>query len=784
VKEDYIMPTLDAAQVNANLDLLLQLQLANLSTNPFDTSVLIGNIDKVREEYREAAEKGKTSKYHKDLADSMVKSLPLIVKGTYAATEAFKKGDHVTGSAAIMDICASVIPVFTNLFSAGGPPGALVGALFSVIGQILSFFAPKQPSLEEKIQKMLDRLKSEEHIEEMTGVGYSISSYATSLRTRCMGSQKMETPVALAGSVSLTADSKAVTGKGTTFTQTAEVGQWLLFESDPTQKPYKIDSIADDTSLTLASPYSGASKESVTVKYLRRTIVRRSIDQILAMPLTTDVEADAFLVELEGLQWGLGRGQGKLDAPVFANWKVAGYLERERNWAKEGWPEVLGVWCRTYTDLLTANMMLSCLADPKTIDRLLDETRATDEQRITKGSKKDCHRALIKLKALVRELPASWKSDKEQMLEIVQKVRAPARERGMYAHLGYFNNGNVLYIAAGNGSSDALKWDYKQNTAWLTSISIHVPKAQIDSFVPKYEVLTCEYDNRIGRHTLDSVTGTLSDRTQVIEPGKNGVIEPGKGPGGEFLDVCGIAMNDGTPGVDYATQPKTLVTVAMKKETNRWASYSTIDKNNKSTWLYNSSPGLGVVSDTRCLYPATSGLPGDPGANPVSDLKAPVVYLGNRNDNFLHVLVNGSLHAQVLGPEEWGNYNGIEVDPYYLWVFGKGGIACATHASIMKCSRDKTERPDWIYHDFDTSLWKSDNAPEVISLYPCADGTLVASMLSNIYTADYEIDRKSERIVTTSWVKRGGNAKQVIRMPIACWPVLESLKARLQSESD
>jgi hypothetical protein len=772
VKEDYIMPTLDEEELNANLDLLLQIQLDNVANDPIATQNLKDKIEKVREEYREAAEKGKTEKYYKDLADSIAKSLPQIVKGTYAATEAFKKGDYITGSAAIMDICASVIPVFTSLFSAAGPAGALVGALFSVIGQILSFFAPKQPSLEEKIQKMLDRLQSEEQIQDMTAVGYSISSYATSLRTRCMGSQKMEKPVALAGTVSLTADSKAVTGKGTTFTQTAEVGQWLLFESDPTQKPYKIDSIADDTSLTLASGYPGASKESVTVKYLRRTIVRRSIDQILAMPLTTEPEADAFLVELEGLQWGLVRDQGKLDAPVFATWKVAAYLEREENRAKEGWPEVLGVWCRTYTDLLTANTMLSCLADPKTMDRLLDETRATNKQSLLpRSTKKSCHDALIKLKALVSELPRSWESDKKQMLKIVQKVRAAARERGMYAHLGYWAGGNVLYIAAGNGSSDALKWDYKKNTAWLTSISIHVPKAQIDSFVPKYEVLTCEDGNRIGRHTLDSVTSTLSDQTPVIEPGKNS--------GEKFLDVCGIVMNDGTPDVDYTTEPKTLVTLAIEYTIGIRVVYYTIDKNNKSTRLY-TSPSM-VLGNTRCLYLATSGLPGDPGANAVSDLKAPVVYLGNRNFNLLQVLAWKDWRS-VLGPETWVNYNGIEVDPYYLWVFGKDGIACATHASIMKCRRDQTERPSWIYHDFDKSLWQSGQPPEVISLYPCADGTLVASMLSDIYTADYEIDRKSNRIVTSSWVKRGGNAKQVIKMPIACWPVLESLKANLQSD--
>ena len=143
----------------------------------------------------------------------------------------------------------------------------------------------------------------------------------------------------------------------------------------------------------------------------------------------------------------------------------------------------------------------------------------------------------------------------------------------------------------------------------------------------------------------------------------------------------------------------------------------------------------------------------------------------------MHVLAWNS-SATVEGPENWKGYNGIEADPYYVWVFGKGGIACATHASMIKARQGKIKRPSWVYHDFD----KQFGAPEVISLCPSADGTLVVCMLNEIHTADYKIDQKTNRVVTSSWVKRGGNGKQVIKMPIPCWSVLESLKANLQTD--
>ena len=96
----------------------------------------------------------------------------------------------------------------------------------------------------------------------------------------------------------------------------------------------------------------------------------------------------------------------------------------------------------------------------------------------------------------------------------------------------------------------------------------------------------------------------------------------------------------------------------------------------------------------------------------------------------------------------------------------------------LKCRRGKIARPSWIYHDFDTQF----NRPEVANLYPCADGTLLVAMLGNIYTADYRIDRKASRVVTSSWVKRGGDATQVVKMPIPCWSILDQLNARLLEE--
>lgn len=773
------MPTPQEEQVNANIDLLLQIQLDGLAQDPVAQQKLRDSIANIKDEYREVAARAKTSKRYKDVGDSIAKCLPNLVAGTMKATQAFRKGDYVTGSAALMDIAASVIPVFTSLISAAGPEGALVGALFSVVGQILSFFAPKQPSLEDKIKTMLDHLQSEQQIQNITAVGHAISSYTSSLRDKSVGTHKMEAPRPLAGTVTLTTGSQSVTGQDTRFTSAAEVGEWLMIGADAAATVYRIEAIVDDRTLTLATPYTADSKSGVAARLVHRTTVQPGIAEILALPLTTDEEADEFIVQMKALHWGLWKEETKLDTPVFYNWLVAGYLERRENQRKEGWPEVLGTWCRTYSDLLTANVTLACLADPKTIDRRLAETSETNSASpLPPKAKEKCHGALRNLKALVLVLRSAWQSDAREMRRIVDAITPAARERGLYAHLGHWQGGQVLYVATGDGSAGPLRWDYKRNTAWLDGMSIHQTHGQSDSFTPKYELLVREGTGRIGRHSLDSITGELSDGMAVIDARYNG--------GERFLDVSGIAFNKGTIGVDGSGDPVTLVALAIVDNgPGYYLNYYTLDKAHKSVRV-NTEPRLAGLHDIRVLYLPPTTLPDDPDADAMADGNAMppgprllqqdafVVYGGVRDRNQIHVVAWNSW-ATVPGPTNWTQYNGIEVDPYYLWVYGKGGIACASHASMIKCRQGKIAQPTWIYHDFDQQF----RAPEVISLSPAGDGSLLVSMLDDIYTADYRIDLSKQRIITSNWTKRGGQAQQVIKMPIPCWAALESLRAQL-----
>jgi len=268
----------------------------------------------MKEEYHDFRERALKDADARVVADRFAKGAPIITKGAITAYVAFKKGDYMTGSGALMDICSGTAMLFWP------PGGAIIGLIFNSIGQILSALVPQEPSLEDKIEKMLEHFESEEQKRDISAVGHSISSYTTSLTRMCAG-----------------------------------------------------------------------------------TTSNKGIAEILAMPLTSETQADDFLVEMKRLMSGLKGDKEKFDVPAFANWQVAAYLENRANWRKEGWPEVLGIWCRTYINLLTANMMLYCLAPQKTLDRLINETQETNKNslpNLTKHTKHKCHTALLNLKVL------------------------------------------------------------------------------------------------------------------------------------------------------------------------------------------------------------------------------------------------------------------------------------------------------------------------------------------------------------------------------------------------
>ena len=179
-------PTPEEIKFDESLRLLMTAQFAGM--DPVAQAQLAQTASQIQKEYEDAKEKADNKalsaekrKQYKEIAESIAKSLPGITKGALSAADAFKKGDNISGAAAIMDVCASIIPLFSIAGPEGAAVGAIVGAIFSCVGQILAYFAPKQPSLTEQIKKMFENIEAEKELSNLGGVHSAINIYTEEL---------------------------------------------------------------------------------------------------------------------------------------------------------------------------------------------------------------------------------------------------------------------------------------------------------------------------------------------------------------------------------------------------------------------------------------------------------------------------------------------------------------------------------------------------------------------------------------------------------------------------
>jgi hypothetical protein len=120
------------------------------------------------------------------------------------------------------------------------------------------------------------------------------------------------------------------------------------------------------------------------------------------------------------------------------------------------------------------------------------------------------------------------------------------------------------------------------------------------------------------------------------------------------------------------------------------------------------------------------------------------------------------------------SYSGIAVDPYFLWMYGRDGFACATHASVMSCVNKKCSMPRWLGPP-------DKNISRVLDLSSCEDGTLLVCTPDRLANAVYHVDFKTpslgdgQRLIIEQWenLAAGWGAAQVQKLPVFGWPLIE-----------
>lgn len=636
----------------------------------------------------EATTKEERQRIEKNL-ENLAKALPGATKGTLSAITAFKNGDAIGGSAAIMDICASLAPFLAGLSVAGGPPGMIVGAIFSMVGQILSFFAPQSESLTSKIEKLLRDLKAEETQQDIVTVHQAIRVYAASLRQAARRA------------------SSAMGG----------------------DKPL-LDLMVTDEIIKAINP-------------------------------------------LEGNTVTLFRG-------------VTNWLNEPKNQTLDLWPTILSAACQAWADMMAAALTLLSLVHTDEVQNQYEAAKKLADPKETRRVEK----ALLRLQADVIARLVIFKADNDLLLEILKELVPAAQNRGMFWMLGenrqtyagtHIKQGEFKSLGGGDGKC----------------ISVVVTRKDIGSSHPTYYQLGVELGDN-GRTYISKMQPpyTGQDSKQLVD--ENGKDDPG------FHSLSDVWAEPGD-------QPNTIRFYTAKGKVITGCSVD-VEKGMSEARRTGYAQTLKAdVKSVRVLH-NPQAFSDDPDNTP--DILKGVdfcVYGGLARENpEIFVDIGNGKSGYVTSP--WGGYDGLGVDRHYLWVFGSGGFACTTHASIVRCLNKEAQRPRWMEHWPTQLLYSGNQNPSpppnpkplqgLVDFCPCEDGTLVAALYTRtvvsksygarsshyyhefrddnaLYTAVYHTDLKKGTL-RVDWTKIGvSTGVRVQKLPVFCWPLFERLPVTL-----
>ncbi|OFE15094.1 hypothetical protein BA895_08195 [Humibacillus sp. DSM 29435] len=727
--------------VNDSLDILQQMQIGGMDYEDYvrwqskinDVKHRYDDARAVEKDEKRSADERKAAK---DTADAIAKAAPAITKSVIAAVKAFSKGDAVTGAAELMDICASLAPLISTFLAAAGPEGMLIGALFSVIGQILRCFGPKEESDVSKLETFLKGLAAQTQLQNIKSVHDDVLTYATTL-----------------------------------------------------------------------------------------TLQAKALRAILARPLNTHEDYKAFYVKLGASTIVVSDIGPHKSVSMFEQWKVLEYLQAPENHNDPLWPAVLGVCCKTYSDLVSTTMTITAMTNSDDLLARFDDVAPGSSSSLSAGDKDTLERKLMDLVAYAEARMKEYQSCNARMLRALKGLASVAQQWGVYACIA---DNYALKFLTGPQNVKSGSWtdrsdrNYYHRLVLVPDAASTITNGQVSSefnFKPAYHCFVLKSSSSDypgsshwvdhswahhddvsldhGRNILDNFNPALTDLCVADETDKG-------------LNLfAGTAEGTGAPG---------SVMAWTLKPTD---GYNTGELERVNWWPQTTSPvdSIAAVNGPVALLddPDSAAIPPGWGDAMIyaSMHGSAQIYLNTGNHDYYLPMVPG-----------WGPCTRVAVDQSYLWVYQPYGFALVSHASVRSYIVGTRAAPRWIAFPslgdavLGEHLSMGDGAQDVyyngnhvetkppllglVSLSPCEDGTLLAAVVHRtithdtasfpynwyrvrdtrtIQTAPYEIDGAAGTVKVGPWAPIPGEARQVQKLPMPGWKLLANLTADLSRGS-
>ncbi|MBX9844314.1 MAG: hypothetical protein K2Z80_21150 [Xanthobacteraceae bacterium] len=451
---------------------------------------------------------------------------------------------------------------------------------------------------------------------------------------------------------------------------------------------------------------------------------------------------------------------------------VQHWLEQPGNQDLKGWPEVLSLVCETYMHLWRSVMLVLAFAhDPEKKKAYIadpanqpESPQEPDPVADWNGMQDEIGNAIDNLKA-----------HNVTLAGFVRNMVPVARKRGIFVHA---QQGGSMFVTSGKDVFSKNLWTMFYLNCGGFSISI--PREGVNRPGEKYDGWIS--DNYNGHLTNNKVDSREAKAASPSDSKDVGFIPQDT----NWLDWAAIPSDANTFTIYVATdKPKWLATAKGGLQKYTW----NMKDFNYISWEIHADHAL---SQVRIVSgPATLDEDPDNGDMPENVAKRGASILYGTLDGSNNIFV--AFTDAVSDDQQWrvaipyGTYSGIAVDPYFLWVYGKDGFACATHASVMRCIEKKRTAPRWLGNGNPATTGFN-----VRALASCPDGTLLLSTPDKLRAAAFHVDLAAAQgdgmgliidlwdpanDLSTTWkdVAGGEGAQQVHKLPIYGWPRIESL---------
>ena len=456
-------------------------------------------------------------------------------------------------------------------------------------------------------------------------------------------------------------------------------------------------------------------------------------------------------------------------------WDVVDWLADPQNQGHRMWPLILNGACSAYTVLLLAVIRLHSLV---TTNIMLDRYRDADAA--GKAELKDLWNAAA------AKVEVYGVASRIHLMQL-RALTKPTQDRGTLWRIEPHLQVGAIDPALAPAGIGINGWEWKKMSVTVGSKEQTLPE-------PVYQFYGIGTDNRLYYWQVKPGTGPGTAETITYR-----TVETSHDLAADLKDVFA------TPGTNLSMADHALV---YELSHNNKIEGKYRNQNGKEAGTFCSftlSPGhaeFAALTSVRAVHDPYSAAD-DPRNSALQGVKS-IVYATaepktpNHPVHRVLLLINDREQRSISTNGAFAEKPfGVAVDQDYLWVFSAGKFAFATHASVLHFAKHSlatgmphspSDEPPWIIC---ADLPRG--AKSIACLYPCDDGTLVASVASesgalDVYSASYHVDAPGRRLTAydgqgpLQWTRiRDCRAQALEKLPLYCWPQFESLRETLEA---